>query len=107
MAAAQQGGGQGGDNTYAILWGIAAIFFIIGVVWFYFKKYIAIFFLTIKLYELSFLNWLSPTHFSDLYASVAYLLTSPGTITASDLWIAGQGVGEWLRIPFVIFLIIL
>jgi intracellular multiplication protein IcmP len=106
MAAAQQGG-QGGDNTYSILWSIAAIFLVGGVIWVYFKKYIAITFLTIKLYELSILRLVSGHYFDDLHASILYLLTSPDTIQFTDLLTVGRSVGDWLRFPFMILLIIL
>jgi intracellular multiplication protein IcmP len=105
MPAAQQSG-QGGDNSYAILWGIAAIFFIIGVVWFYLQKQIVTFYLSIKLYEMSLLKIFSH-RFDDLYNSTSYLLAFPATVTIKDLWIVGSGVGDWLRIPLTIFLIIL
>jgi|SRR5579885_2148109 intracellular multiplication protein IcmP len=111
MPAAPQGGNQG-DNSSGILWGIAAIFATIGVVWFVFKTQIVTAYLTIKLYELDVMEWLGnlvnhPYYFDQIRQSILSARASASSISFNDLVQIGTGVGAWLRLPFVVLLLIL
>jgi len=113
MPAAPQGGGNQGDNSASMLWGIAGAFAAIGAVWFAFKNQIVALYLTLKLYELNFISAVSsfftgnPQYFDHLKAAIITAKMHPANITFNDLLSLGTGVGDWLRIPFVILLFIL
>ncbi len=114
MPAPQQGGGgQGSDNSAAMLWSVAAIFATIGAVWYVFKNKIVIYYLTTKLYEVNFLTFLSNQfHFNSqplvqLHASLLYALATPATIKFNDLVNLGGSVGTWFRLPLVLLLVAL
>lgn len=106
MAAAQQGGNQG-DHSAGMLWGIAAGFAALGMMWYAFKDYIVIAYLSIKLYEVNFLSLFSPSHFAPIQSAIQAAIASPGTIKFADLATIGQSAGDILRIPFAIILLVL
>jgi intracellular multiplication protein IcmP len=94
------------------LWSIAAIFAAVAGVWYVFKSQIIWFYFTIKLYELDFLNYVSgffgqPGYFNALQQTVKAARVSAAQLTYNDLLILGASVGEWLRIPMAILLILL
>ncbi|VVC76691.1 hypothetical protein AQUSIP_20150 [Aquicella siphonis] len=110
-AAAPQGGGQG-DNSAGILWGIAAIFAAIGVIWYVFKTSLVRAYLTIKIYELDLLSYLGnlfhhPYYFEPLRQALFSARYNAATITFNDLVTIGSNVGVWLRLPFVVLLLVL
>lgn len=105
MAAPQQGGQS--DNSMAMIWGIAAVFAVIGVIWFAFKSKIVSFFLTIKLYELKLLSLVGGHYFDRLESALYSAIANPEKVDFNQLIALGQGVGDWLRYPFVILLFIL
>lgn len=107
MAAQQQGGGQGGDNSTGIIWGTVAIFAALFIIWFVFKAYLVSFYLTIKLYEIDFLNVLTGHQFDALRGSVIGLMQSPAKANTNDLLAIGYAVGNYLRFPLVIILLVL
>lgn len=102
--AAPQGGGQQSDNSAGILWTIAAIFAAIGIIWYAFKVYIVIFYLSIKLYETDLLNIIFANHFDDLHAAILYALSHAKTLSFAEIIMLGQGVGDVLKFPFAILL---
>jgi intracellular multiplication protein IcmP len=104
--AAPQGGNQG-DNSLGILWGVAAVFAGMGIIWYAYKTYIIIFYLSIKLYEVDFLNMVSGNHFSELRAAILYGLSHAKALTVADVMMLGQGVGSVLRYPFAFILLVL
>lgn len=106
MAAAQPQGGQG-DNSTGILWGIAAIFVAAFGAWFLFRKYIVLFYLTIKLYEIQLVNTLSNNRLIDLYQKTLVYLAQPDKVVFADMMAIGDGVGTWLRIPLALLMFIL
>src|SRR5579862_3230526 len=106
MAAPQQSGSQG-DNSTGLLWGTAGIFAVLAVIWYAFKNYIVIGFLTLKLYEADLLVMISPERFSQLQMALTNAISNPSTVVFNDLLTLGSGVGDWLRIPIVIILFIL
>lgn len=106
MAGAPQQGGQG-DHSAGIIWGVAAIFVAIGVVWFVFKNQIISFYLKIKLYELDFLSIFSSHHFDQLRLTIISALSNPEKVEFHDLVNLGTAVGDFLRFPFIILLFVL
>lgn len=112
MPAPQQGGNQS-DNSYAIIWWTAAGFALLAGIWFSLKDYIIAFYLSIKLYELSFFSFLaSHLHFSTAnFDQLRYVLTyaqaNPESIRFTELLNMGGDVGVWLRTPLAILLVIL
>lgn len=106
MAGAPQQGGQG-DHSAGIIWSVAAIFVAIGVIWFVFKNQIISFYLKIKLYELDFLSIFSSHHFDQLRLTIISALSNPGKVGFNDLVNLGTAVGDFLRFPFIILLIVL
>ncbi|MBX3708612.1 MAG: type IVB secretion system coupling complex protein DotM/IcmP [Gammaproteobacteria bacterium] len=111
MPAAPQGGGQG-DNSAGILWGVVAIFAAIGAIWYVFKAQLVTLYLTVKLYELSVLTFFSnlfnhPYYFEPLRQTLYAARAAAANIGYNDLIAVGSSVGVWLRIPFVIVLLVL
>ena len=106
MAAPQGGGGQQ-DNSMGMLWGIAAIFAAIGIIWYAFKSYLVVFYLSIKLYEVDLINLLTGDRFADLHAAILYALANPKSLTVADIMMLGHGVGDVLKYPMALILIIL
>lgn len=112
MPAAPQGGGQGSDNSAGMLWGIAAIFAAMGAVWYVFKVQIVTLYLTIKIYELNVLTYFGdlfdrPHYFEPLRQTLYAARAAAANITYNDLVAIGSSVGVWLRIPFIILLLVL
>jgi intracellular multiplication protein IcmP len=95
------------DNSASIIWGVAAAFAVIGGIWYAFKTQIIIFYLTIKLYEVKLLSYFFGYHFVPLKDAIVAAMGAPDKITFDHLIIYGEGVGDWLRYPFVILLVIL
>lgn len=101
------------DNSSGMLWTVAAIFVAIGAIWFGLKKYIVTFFLTIKLYEINFLELfggvfnINPAFFEKLRTATTWAIANPTKITFNDLLNIGNTVGESLRYPFIAILFVL
>ena len=101
------GGGQQqgqGDNSMSVLWALAGIFAIIGVVWYMYKKAIVFGYLKLKLIELSLISFFT-SNLEDVRTSI--LAANYDTITVQDLVMVGNAVGGYLRFPFVVILLIL
>jgi len=110
-APAAQGGGQG-DNSYDVLWTMAAIFVVGGIVWYVFKNQIVSGFLTLKIYELDALNFLGklinhPYYFEPLRQTLITARDGAANIGYMDLLNKGGQVGNYLRIPAVVLLVML
>lgn len=111
MAAPQQGNQS--DNSAGIIWGVAALFAAIGIIWYAFKNQLVVFFLTIKLYEVNFLSYLTykldfySGYFEPLRNAIYAALANPAATTFPNLIAIGAGVGDVLRIPFIIILLAL
>lgn len=95
------------DNSAGIIWGIAAIFATVGMVWYAFKSYIVYSFLLIKLYEVDFLSLFNAPYFAPLRTAIVKALANPGAVNFPELIAIGQGAGDILRYPFVIILFVL
>ena len=113
MAAPQGGGGGGQDNSAGILWGVAAVFATVGVVWFAFKSQIINVYLSMKLYELNFINFLSgflpinTSSFDRIREVIHYAKANPSKLGYSDLLMIGESVGDWYRIAFLLIMLVL
>ena len=100
-------GGDQGDNSTSLLWGIAGVFIVLGLVWFWGKKYIITFYLTLKLYEVNLLNLISGNHFETLKYQLVQALNNPIALSFTDLVRLSEGVGAWIRIPIAVILFLL
>lgn len=113
MPAAPQGGGQGsGDSSYDILWIIAALFIAVGVIWYFFSAQMISFYLTIKIWELNLLGYVGnlmnhPYYFDPLRNTLMGARANAAHLNFSNIAAIGSSVGVWLRIPFVVLLLIL
>lgn len=111
MAAPQQGGQS--DNSAGILWGVAALFAAIGIIWYVFKLQIAGLYLSVKLAELDFITYLfslfhfDTTYFEQLRQNIQIVKSQPSSITFENMVLVGNIIGRWLRIPFAVLLFML
>src|SRR5579883_2102202 len=112
MAGAPQQGNQS-DNSAAMLWWVAAIFAAIGAIWYGFKDYIVIAYLSMKLYEVDMLTWLG-THLNfnvfalqQVQSAILYARTNPGHLKFNELVGIGTVVGDWLRFPLMLLMFVL
>ena len=105
MAAAPQSGQQ--DNSSGILWGIAALFAAIAGIWYAFKVQIVTSFLMLKLLEVNILNAVTNDYFDSLHQTIVASLASPDKLSYHDLVLIGSAVGESIRYPFVLLLMVL
>jgi intracellular multiplication protein IcmP len=105
MAAPQQGNQT--DNSAGMLWGVTACFAMLGMVWYVFRSQIITFYLTLKLYEVNLLSYFDPTHFATIHSNIVWAMANTSKVNFSELISIGTGVGDWLRIPFVILLFLL
>jgi intracellular multiplication protein IcmP len=103
MAAAPQGGNPG-DNSAGILWVVAAIFGGLAAVWYTEQAAIVSFYFDIKLFEISLLS-----HFTNNLEDVrtAILNSDPSKTSMDQMMLIGSAVGYYLRIPCIIFILIL
>jgi intracellular multiplication protein IcmP len=107
MAASKGGGGGQSDNSAGILWGIAAIFAVVGVLWYVLKSYIVYGYFLIKLYEVDLLNLVTNDRYEALHRTILAALAHPQNVGFSDLITIGSEVGAWIRYPFALLLFIL
>lgn len=100
------GGGGGDEGSTAIIWGIAGIFVILGLIWFQFKDHIIMGYFHLKVWELDALSLF--THSANVANLREELLTSrPENMNFQDMVVLGQKVGTYLRIPFTLLLLVL
>lgn len=111
MAAPQQQGGQ--DNSMGMLWGVAALFFALAVVWYVFKTQLGSFYLSLKLAEISLvlhafnIFHLDTTNVEELLSNVQQLKDQPSLVTFQNLMLVGNLVGKWFRIPLAMLLFVM
>ena len=99
--------GNQGDHSTAILWIIIAIFVASLTVWYAFKPYLVTAYLTVKLYEVHYLNLLLSNRFIEQYRAILNALTSPATLDPIYMLRLGDEVGVLIRLPLSILLGIL
>lgn len=106
MAAPQGGGGQG-DNSAGMLWGIAAIFAVVGGIWFAFKTQLVSAYLAVKSAEIHLINLIT----QDRYLSVENMLqvarANIASLSFEDIVTLGNAAGSPLRFPLAAIMIIL
>lgn len=106
MAGAPQGGNQS-DNSAGIIWGVAACFaFILGI-WYAFGAQMGALYLHLKLFELDILRWFDSSYFDNTRSTIQSALASKRKLSFGELVAMGNSVGEWLRYPFVVLMVIL
>lgn len=100
------GGGQQNqsDNSMGIVWIIAAIFIFGAIFWFVFKKAIIQFYFTLKLWEISFLS-IFTNRLDDVRTVI--LTSDYSKLTFNEVSMLGEAVGNYLRFPLVIIIIVL
>jgi intracellular multiplication protein IcmP len=103
MAGAAQQPNQS-DNSMAVVWGIAALFAAGGVIWTVFKKQLVTFYFKLKLFEISIIS-LFTNKLDDVRATI--LASDPSSFTLQDVMHVGEAVGNYLRIPFVLIILVL
>lgn len=106
---AGQGGGAGaqqgqGDGSTAILWIIAAILIFGAIIWMTFKQALITFYFKIKLLEIAVIS-LFTSKLEDVRIHI--LTANPDQMSFQDVINVGQAVGEIIRYPFVIIILIL
>lgn len=102
--AAQPGQQQGADNSLAMLWGIALVFAIAWLVWYFFHAQIAGTILRVRLLEARFIAWF----ISDAKALPSYCQSfTPAAMQAGDLANISEAVGRYLRYPVGVILLML
>jgi intracellular multiplication protein IcmP len=92
------------DNSMGILWIIAAIFVFFAIIWYVCKRQIIAAYFQIKLCEIALIRLF--THSLD-DVRTTILLNDPTQFTFEEVLKLGQAVGDYLRIPFVLLLIVL
>jgi len=92
------------DNSAAIIWVTAAAFIAIGVIWVNFKVQIVSFYFKIKLWEIALISYFT-NNLDDVRATI--LGTSPEKFSFSDVLRVGDAVGDYIRIPCIILIVIL
>ena len=100
---AASGGGQS-DSSMGMLWGIAAIFAAIGIIWYAFRNYLIIFYLTLKLYEIDLLNALTGDRYAIVYQQLVAALQNAGSLAFPDLIKLGNSASAFLKYPFALIL---
>lgn len=99
----QQGQDDGGTG---VLWAVAGLFALLGILWYVFKDQIIFGFLELKIWELNVLGlFTSSPAMGQLKTLVQQAHSS--TLTFDDLVTIGQLVGTYLRIPFAIIMVAL
>jgi len=101
------GGAGQGDNSAGILWGIAALFVAIGIVWYVFQAQLVYGYLFVKLFEVNLLNSVSGGYFDSLRDSIVTAMSNPKNVSFDTLVLLGEAVGSWVRYPFVALLFVL
>ncbi len=92
------------DGSMSVLWGIAALFAAIGVVWTLYKKFLVGVYFKIKLFEIGVISY-----FTNSLDDVRTAINSAdlNLVTFQDVMRVGEVVGNYLRIPSAILLFVL
>lgn len=107
MAAPQGGGGGQSDNSAGILWGIAAIFAFLGGIWFIFKNQLVGFYLLVKYYQLHLIDLVAGHRYAQLESLILSAKANVSNLTFDQVVLLGGSVGNILRYPFGLVMIIL
>lgn len=100
MAGSQQ---PQSDNSMSVLWILAGVFVFSAMTWYMFRPQIVHFYFTIKLWEIDAIG-LFTHRLDDVKATI--LSTNPAQLSLDDLMRIGNIVGNYLRIPVVLIILI-
>lgn len=103
MAKAGPGGDQS-DNATGLLWIIAAILIFAWIVWYVYRVQLTKAYFFLKLYEIKLISYFT-NRLNDVRDVI--LSTDPATLSFKDVVQVGNAVGEYLRIPIIVFILIL
>jgi len=102
MAGGQQSNQS--DNSMGIVWTIAAIFITGAIIWMMFKNQIIGFYFKIKLWEINFIG-LFTNNLVDVKTSISGV--DPSKFALQDMVKVGEAVGDYLRYPVVLIILLL
>lgn len=95
------------DDSMGILWGIAAIIFVLSVVWYLFKAQIINVYLHVKLWEVDHLIGFFPS-LEGVRDSILYTLQKdPSSVLFNDVINLGMMVGNYVRYPMIFLTLVL
>lgn len=104
MAAAPQSGGGQPESATGILWVVAGTFVLLGILWAAFKTVLIHAYFSVKLAEISFISFF--THrLDDVRTTI--LMSDASKVTFQDMVRVGSVVGDYLRYPLVLILVVL
>ncbi len=92
------------DGSSGVLWMIAMLFAALAVLWYVFKKYLVVYFLQFKLLEISLIDHFT-NHLDPLRDII--LQANPQAMTFENIVTIGNAVGDYLRYPCILLIIIL
>ncbi|MGD9592077.1 MAG: hypothetical protein AB7V32_06120, partial [Candidatus Berkiella sp.] len=109
MAQGGGGGGQGEDkDSYALLWGLAAIAVIGFVVWHFYSVQLTSWFIALKKYEtLAILFFIENENLKTIIQGLSIAAEDPSTLTLNIAGIYSTTIGEFLKYPICFFLIVM
>lgn len=100
------GGGGGGDNSMAPFWIMLLAFVTIGLIWYLASKYIVSFIFQINLFEAKLISFFVSDPNLD-YAITAMQTVNPALVTWQELQDLTAIVGNYIRYPIMIILVVL
>ncbi|MBS0359401.1 MAG: type IVB secretion system coupling complex protein DotM/IcmP [Proteobacteria bacterium] len=103
MAGAPQQQSQGGDNALAPLWITILVMITLWLVWHFAHQYIVAAFFEIKLYQAYLVRLFVPSIASDITLIQSL---SPQTVSFDEMVKVGTAIGNYMRYPFILFLIV-
>lgn len=109
MAQGGGGGGQGEDkDTYALLWGLAAIIVIGFVVWYFYSVQITGFFIALKKYEtLAILFFVENARLRTILEGLGMAAADPNSLTLNIATVYSTVIGEYLKYPVSFLLLVM
>lgn len=102
------GGEQGDQNSYALLWIIAAVFVIMGVVWHFWSDKLKIAFVAIKKYETIAISYFIDNPNVDIaLRGLSQAQIDPNKLTLEYASIISTFIGGYLMYPIIAMLVIM
>lgn len=100
----QQGGGQGNDQSLALMWIFALFFITAALIWIYFHEPIVAFVFKVKLYQAQLVYY-----FTERLGTTINIIqtTAPAQVTLDGMKAVSTIVGNYMRYPIMVLLGIL